>query len=99
MSYRFTPPVTCLRVVLLTAFACVWVFPTSATSQDDQSGYDRIWNAVNWYQNDDNPIVQSMVLTGRFQADYARVSEAGTSYDELNVRRFRFGAKWGLFAA
>lgn len=97
MSYRFAPPATCLRVVLLTAFACVWVFPTSATSQDDQSGYDRIWNAVNWYQNDDNPIVQSMVLTGRFQADYARVSDAGTSYDEWNVRRFRFGAKWGLF--
>jgi phosphate-selective porin OprO/OprP len=75
----------------------VWVFPAPATSQDDQSAYDRIWNAVNWYQNDGNPIVQSMVLTGRFQADYARVGDVGTSYDEWNVRRFRFGAKWALF--
>lgn len=97
MTYVAPPPPTCLRVVLLTALVCVWVFPAPATSQDDQSAYDRIWNAVNWYQNDDNPIVQSMVLTGRFQADYARVGDIGTSYDEWNVRRFRFGAKWGLF--
>lgn len=73
---------------------CV-VAPAGLAGQE--SAYDRIWSLAELYRNDENPVVQSMVLSGRFQYEYARVDDAGVTYDEWNVRRFRFGAVWGLF--
>ena len=81
-------------VLLLSLLAVV----SPAAAQSDSPAFDQIWGFAEWYDNEDNPVVQTMVLSGRFQADYARVSDEALSYDEWNVRRFRFGAKWGLFS-
>jgi phosphate-selective porin OprO/OprP len=59
--------------------------------------YDDIWKYTRWYDNDDNPVIQSLALSGRFQLDYARVDADQGDHDEWNIRRFRFGAKAQLF--
>ena len=84
-------------VVSHTVVLCLLTLASTAAAQDEPSGFDRAWQFAEWYENEDNPVVQSMVLSGRFQADYARVSDDGVRHDEWNVRRFRFGAKWELF--
>lgn len=68
--------------------------PLSLAGQD--SGFDDIWGLRDWYQNEDNPVVQSLRFTGRFQYEYARVEDDGASYDEWNVRRMRLGIRSGL---
>ena len=59
--------------------------------------YDNIWKYTRWYENEENPAVQSFALSGRFQLDYARVDADQGDHDEWNIRRFRFGAKAQLF--
>lgn len=61
------------------------------------SVYDRIWRITRLYQNDQNPIVQNVVLSGRLQFDFIRVRADQGPFDDWNIRRFRFGAKATLF--
>lgn len=80
----------------------VLLFTTGALSdrlagQDQDITFDRIWQFAEWYSNDDNPVIQSMALSGRVQYEYGQVEAGGTAYDEWNLRRTRFGAEWGLF--
>jgi phosphate-selective porin OprO/OprP len=63
----------------------------------EPSIYDRIWRFAEWYRNDDNPIVQRVQFSGRFQQDYARVNADQGDHDEWNVRRLRLGARTTLF--
>ncbi len=67
------------------------------TAEKKPSIYDSIWKYTRWYENEKNPAVQSFVLSGRFQLDYARVDADEGDHDEWNIRRFRFGAKAQLF--
>lgn len=62
-----------------------------------ESAYDRVWERAELYKNDDNDVLQSLVLSGRFQVDLAGVNADQGSHDEWNIRRFRFGAKARLF--
>lgn len=62
-----------------------------------QSRYDDIWKFAEWYENSENPTVESVQFTGRFQYDYAAVNDDGITHDEWNVRRLRMGVKTGLF--
>lgn len=57
--------------------------------------YDQIWGYTKWYENEDNPIIQSLRFTGRFQLDYAMVDHH--DFDDLNIRRFRVGSKATFF--
>lgn len=61
------------------------------------SAYDRIWKFAEWYKNDENPIVQNVLFSGRFQYEYANVDAGQGSHHEWNVRRLRLGAKSKLF--
>lgn len=63
----------------------------------ERSLYDRIWSHADLYKNDENPIVQRVQFTGRFQLDYALVDAGQGDHDEWNIRRFRVGAKNKLF--
>ncbi len=80
------------------ALLSLLVVASPVAAQSDPSAFEQILSLAEWYDNDENPVIQTMVLSGRFQADYARVSDEALSHDEWNVRRFRFGAKWGLFS-
>ena len=57
--------------------------------------YDRIWRQTKLYQNADDPVIQSLEFTGRFQLDYAVIDQA--DFHELDIRRFRVGGKATLF--
>jgi phosphate-selective porin OprO/OprP len=80
--------------------ACL-VTPGVALAQVDQkpatpppSAYDRVWSHLtNWYANDENPAVQRVLFTGRFQHDLAIVDADRGDHDESNVRRLRFGPR------
>ena len=64
-----------------------------ATAQSVED-YDRVWNRfANWYENDENPGIQSVRFSGRFQFEYANVDGRGGNHSEWNVRRLRLGVK------
>ena len=67
-------------------------FPAAAAST-----YDDIWKFAQWYENEENPVVQSLLFSGRFQYEYASVSDDTASHQEWNVRRLRLGVKSQFF--
>jgi phosphate-selective porin OprO and OprP len=75
--------------------------PAPPVPQDARtpSTYDKIWKYGEWYKNDSNPVVQSVVASGRFQYEYANVDADQRSHHEWNIRRLRLGAKSKLFGA
>jgi len=76
-----------------------------ALAQGDQkpapnlpSAYDKIWTRfTDWYNDKENPVVQRILLTGRFQVDYATVDADQGSHSEWNVRRLRLGPRITFF--
>jgi phosphate-selective porin OprO/OprP len=81
--------------LILLLIAPAW--PTSVAAQDERSAFDDIWRFAEWYDDQANPVVQSVLFSGRFQYEYATVSDDPETYDEWNVRRLRLGARMGLF--
>ena len=68
--------------------------PERATAQ---STYDDIWKFAEWYHNDQNVTVQSVLFSGRFQYEFAAVDADQGTHHEWNVRRMRLGVKSELF--
>ena len=66
-----------MRQLLL--LALVLSMPRSASAQTaaakkEPSAYDKIWGKfTEWYSDDTNPIVQRVLLSGRFHEDFASV--------------------------
>ena len=78
--------------------------PATPSTQKAPSTYDKLWGSfTEWYRDDSNPIVQRVLLSGRFHYDYAFIdSDQGfigerDDRDEWNVRRFRIGPRVTLF--
>jgi phosphate-selective porin OprO/OprP len=69
----------------------------TAAPASAQSVYDDIWRFADWYENAENPVVQSVRFSGRFQYEFAAVEGEDASHDEWNVRRMRMGVKAVLF--
>ena len=62
------------------------------------STYDKIWaNLTDWYNDKENPVVQRVLFTGRFQHDLAMVEADQGDHRESNIRRVRFGPRITLF--
>lgn len=61
------------------------------------SSYDKAWKFAEWYKNDRNPTIQSVLFIGRFQYEFADVDSDQGNNREWNVRRLRLGAKSTLF--
>ena len=60
--------------------------------------YDRIWTPLTtWYDDTENPVVQRILFTGRFQYDWAMVDADQGEHNEANIRRVRFGPRVTLF--
>src|SRR5210317_646712 len=78
-----------LSLLLILAVSGSWLY-----SEPD---YDAIWNNAKLYQDDNNPFVQSLVLSGRLQWEaYYFDSDQGDAKADL-WRRFRFGFKSTVF--
>ncbi len=67
--------------------------PVQSPTEDAPSVYDNIWRFAEWYENEDNSVLQSVLFSGRFQYEYAAVNGDRSSHQEWNVRRFRLGVK------
>lgn len=61
------------------------------TSARSGSLWDRVWSYGTWYDNDENPVIQKLQFTGRYQLDYAWVDQ--NDFDDWDTRRWRMGAK------
>jgi phosphate-selective porin OprO/OprP len=90
------------RYALALAFV---VMPVVAWAQGEKkpdppppSTYDKIWtNFTDWYNDKENPVVQRVLFTGRFQHDFAIVEADQGDHRESNVRRVRFGPRITMF--
>lgn len=89
-----------LMAILLTPeFSWGQTGAQTPTSEKNLSSYDRIWKFAEWYNNEQNPVLQSLLFTGRFQYEYAALDADQGTHDEWNVRRFRLGARAKLFGS
>lgn len=62
-----------------------------AAAPKEQSIFDKIWGLTTIYKNNENPIIEELDLTGRFQIDYFNVSSSRGNNDFFEIRRFRLG--------
>jgi phosphate-selective porin OprO/OprP len=67
------------------------------TAGSDQETFRRIWRFAEWHRDDQNPVLQSVLFSGRFQYEYAALDADQGDHDEWNVRRLRLGVKSRLF--
>ena len=82
-----------LSVVLMLALPALASAQTAA-AKPEPSGYDKIWrNFTEWYADDTNPVVQRVLLSGRFHYDFAVIDSDQGDLDEWNVRRLRIGPR------
>ena len=85
---------TCNILAVIMNGLLVLTAPERATAQ---STYDDIWKLAEWYHNDQNDAVQSVLFSGRFQYEFAAVDADQGTHHEWNVRRMRLGVKSELF--
>ncbi|NWK56417.1 hypothetical protein HW115_12405 [Verrucomicrobiaceae bacterium N1E253] len=86
-------------------FTFITCFPLSAGEQvilskppaDTPSSLDRLWGYATLYQNENNPVIQKFVLSGRLHADAIRFDEDPGNFEDMLWRRFRFGFKSSWF--
>jgi phosphate-selective porin OprO/OprP len=70
----------------------------TAAAAKEPSAYDRIWGSfTNVYADDTNPVVQRVLLSGRFHYDFATIDSDQGDHDERNLRRLRIGPRITLF--
>lgn len=93
-----------VRFAFAAALLLFSVVPTEAQGEKKPapppppSTYDKIWtNLTDWYNDKENPVVQRVLFTGRFQHDLAMVEADQGDWRESNIRRVRFGARVTMF--
>jgi len=70
----------------------------TAAAKKEPSAYDKIWGSfTDVYADDTNPVVQRVLLTGRFHYDFATIDADQGDHDEWNLRRLRIGPRITLF--
>jgi phosphate-selective porin OprO and OprP len=88
---------------LLRSLVLMLVMPAAASAQTgaarkEPTAYDKIWGRfTEWYADDTNPVVQRVMLSGRFHYDFATIDSDQGDHDEWNVRRLRIGPRITLF--
>jgi phosphate-selective porin OprO/OprP len=88
----------------VTAFIAAWLLPvlasaqSASTPQEAPSTYDKVWKEfTEVYVEDSNPVVQRVLLSGRFHYDFATIDSDQGDLSEWNVRRVRVGPRITLF--
>ena len=90
----------CMRLLLFLVWMLVSATASAQTAapRKEPSAYDRIWrDFTEWYADDANPVVQRVLLSGRFHYDFATIDSDQGDHDEWNVRRLRIGPRITLF--
>jgi phosphate-selective porin OprO/OprP len=88
---------------LLLSLAVTLSLPVAALAQTaatkkEPSAYDKTWaRFTEWYTDETNPVVQRVLLSGRFHYDFATIDADQGDHDEWNVRRLRIGPRITLF--
>jgi len=55
---------------------------TSSQGANSEDVYKKVWKFAEWYKNDQNPIVQNLLFSGRFQYEYAAIdSDQGNHHE------------------
>jgi phosphate-selective porin OprO and OprP len=86
-----------LSLVLILTLPGVASAQTAAAKQEP-STYDKIWgNFTEWYADETNPVVQRVLLSGRFHYDFATIDADQGDHNESNIRRLRIGPRITLF--
>lgn len=86
-----------LYLVLMLMLPAVTSAQTAASGKEP-STYDTIWgNFTEWYADETNPVVQRVLLSGRFHFDFAAIDSDQGTHDEWNIRRLRVGPRITLF--
>ena len=65
-------------------------------AQEESNPYEKIWDKVTLYENEDNSLVSKFWLTGRLQGEYHSFENEvapAIDHDDYDWRRFRFGFK------
>jgi phosphate-selective porin OprO/OprP len=66
----------------------------SSINETQQSNYDKVWQRfTRWYRNDENPVVQQVLFSGRYQHEFVAVDADEGEHDEWNLRRMRLGPR------
>jgi phosphate-selective porin OprO/OprP len=88
---------TLLSIVLMLVLPGFASAQTSS-SKEVPSTYDRVWrDFTELYVDDSNPVVQRVMLSGRFHYDFADVDADEGDNAEWNVRRLRIGPRITFF--
>jgi phosphate-selective porin OprO and OprP len=87
----------CMRRLLLLTAILVVPAPAmgqTAAAKKEPSTYDKVWaRFTEWYADDTNPIVQRVLLSGRFHYDFALIDSDQRDLTESNIRRLRIGPR------
>ncbi|MEA2068626.1 MAG: porin, partial [Verrucomicrobiota bacterium] len=86
---------TICNIALGIAVSATAVFAAEETAE--VSIYDKIWGAVEFVDNDDAKVIQSLAFTGRLQGDAVSFHSEDGNYDDFDWRRFRMGFKAQIF--
>src|SRR5688500_5999532 len=82
----------------LAAAAHAQTAPATGGAKPEPSTYDKIWAGFTQvYKDDQSPVVQQVLFSGRFHHDFAVVDADQGDLDESNVRRLRLGPRITLF--
>lgn len=86
-----------LSLVLIVALPGAAAAQTAAAKKAP-SAYDKAWASfTDLYADDTNPVVQRVLLSGRFHYDFATIDSDQRDHHEWNVRRLRIGPRITLF--
>jgi phosphate-selective porin OprO and OprP len=96
-----------MRAIMILVSLCVFSIPAAAQTDTDQAApitghglYDKIWaKFTDWYRDESNPLVQRILLSGRFHYEYATLDSDQGKHSEWNVRRLRIGPRITLIRA
>jgi phosphate-selective porin OprO and OprP len=70
----------------------------TAAEKKEPSAYDETWaKFTELYVDETNPVVQRVLLSGRFHYDFAAIDSDQGDHDEWNVRRLRIGPRITFF--
>jgi phosphate-selective porin OprO/OprP len=92
--------IACLLVLMHPVIAQAQAGAPAGTpnAQNEGSTYVRSWQRFTTiYDNRSNPVVQRVLLSGRFQHEFAAIDADQGDHDEWNTRRFRIGPRITLF--
>src|SRR5687768_10171106 len=88
---------------LLLSLVLLFTLPSAASAQTaaakkEPSAYDKAWASfTEWYADDTNPVVQRVLLSGRFHYDLATIDSDQGDLERSNIRRLRIGPRITLY--